>query len=210
MIDFVSIDIETTGLDRDNHQILEIGAVSFRWDPNDLRKGIRDAYFHGYIKWETIIGDPIALCNNTKAGIMQACLDHGQSPLIVMREFHEWLLKQGKKSERSGEIKVIAAGKNFEAFDLQFLKKGWEHVGMPRAADVFRHRVLNPAGYYCRTDDVMPPSLDDCCKRAGVQRKLHTALEDAEAVCDLLEIAVQVGLWVFVDSNLTLEPKEGR
>jgi oligoribonuclease len=60
---YVSIDLETTGLETENHQILSIGAVIE--DTLDTRINVEDLpTFHGVIVHNELTGSPFALNMN--------------------------------------------------------------------------------------------------------------------------------------------------
>jgi len=76
--------------------------------------------------------------------------------------------------------KLTAAGKNFYGFDYGFLKPL-----LPKTD--FRHRALDPIMYYLDPTDCKPPSLEKCCKRAGIELVgHHTAVADAMTVVKLI------------------------
>lgn len=68
---------------------------------------------------------------------------------------------------------LIACGRNFNAFDLQFLKR----LGF---INTFRHRIVDPTVLFMRRGDEYPPSLEESAKRAGLSPKEeHRAMPDA-------------------------------
>ncbi len=166
----VSIDIETTGLDPETCQILEIGAATFEGEE-----------FHCFVD----NGESYALQLNQK--ILQSIAScKNPSPLDFIRSksdvLHVGDVVPFLKAWLPKEFTV--AGKNFAAFDLQFLKKlpGWNiKVG---------HRFIDPGMLYWKPDidgDQLP-NLQTCMKRAGIQGTVsHTALEDANMVLKLIK-----------------------
>ncbi len=82
-------------------------------------------------------------------------------------------------------MRLIAAGKNFAAFDLPFLKC------LPHWRDHIRisQQILDPAVFYLNfKEDERMPSLEECKKRAGFEDTTvtHDALDDALDVIRLL------------------------
>lgn len=173
---YISIDIETTGLDEKVCQILEFAAV---FDDLDLRVPPCD-YFHCYVKpkyGEYYTGDLVGLHMNahTLAAIVknehQNVVDH----MDVIPQFVEWLRGLGLD-------KINIAGKNFVTFDLRFLKDmyGWETVK-------WHKRIIDPAILFFENEDEVLPDMAQCLVRAGIQTNVkHNALEDAMTVIDLV------------------------
>jgi hypothetical protein len=182
---YVSIDIETTGIDPEFSQILEIGAIVDDWvTPVTLLPK-----FHCYVFHNRIIGSAFALQMN--AAILRKIADaeilmektdhcfhpeHGLflRPKTVGGELAQWLMDQGMDPTKP----ILAAGKNFAGFDRPFLQNipGWN---IP-----FFRRVIDPAMLYWLPDiDPVPPSTETCMERAGIPGGVaHTAVEDAMAV----------------------------
>lgn len=194
---FCAIDIETTGLDMENNDIIQFAAVL-----DDLRnpKPLEELpTFTAYFLRNTYRGEAYALAMHTE--IFKTICDYrfgkadnqyGQHEvrfLVVedlMYALGNWFGKNGVKEER-GKYKINIAGKNPGAFDITWLrhhipKDNWGQV-------VFRHRVTDPASHFLdpQVDDV-PPDLALCMKRAGFpdEEVKHTALEDAMMVVKLL------------------------
>jgi len=194
---YVSIDIETTGLDEDTCQVLEIGAVIDDWHtPFTLLPKFRCYVDHG-----TIVGEPYALSMHPKilraiaTGTPQPGPPQIETQLGGWREgkvtiyrpetvtsaFLQWLYHHRL---HLGNEKIIIAGKNFGSFDLQFLKR------LPKFGEYVRikHRIIDPGNLYFNpaTDDG-PPDMSTCMKRAGIQGEVaHTALADAMTVVKLV------------------------
>lgn len=123
---YVSIDLETTGLDPDNCQVLEIGAIIDDW-VSPIEKL---PFFHCYVVHKQIKGEPFALAMNWS--ILRMIADWEKNPDCrflkpheVGRAFAAWLTKNLIDPK-----KVFAAGKNFASFDLAFLRK----LGVPAQA----------------------------------------------------------------------------
>jgi len=181
---YVSIDIETTGLDPENCQILEFGAIIE--DSTNLLNYYKIPKFHRYLKHTFISGSEYAL--NLNAKIIET-IQNGQANNIIKpdeltTQFANWLFFNGFDPNDNGEITITVAGKNFARFDYRFIEKlpYWNNLIK------IRHRIIDPSLYYINwKQDTVPPSLDQCLERAGFNKKVqHLAIEDAWNVVELL------------------------
>jgi oligoribonuclease (3'-5' exoribonuclease) len=178
---FVSLDIETTGLDPETCQILEFGAVIDSLDrPRDERKE-----FQCFVVHDRIVGEPYALAMNHE--ILRILAEKEKYPQYrflrwtdVSYEFSRWL-KQNTPESKSH----TAGGKNFAGFDLRFLRRlpGWkENVRL-------RHRYIDPAELWWNPeiDGTLLPDSDTCLARAEIAKSTaHRALADAHDTCELV------------------------
>jgi len=172
---YVSIDIETLGLDPTCCDIVEFGAVI-----DDFESPLKDLpTFHCYLTKPRNIykGDVYAMFMHSKSSIFEriAKREPGYSYIpedLLDEVFAEWLQEQGYGEKD----KIVVAGKNFSGFDLPFLKT----IGFGTKTRL-HHRVIDPGSMFFdpRIDEV-PPGLEDCLKRAGIEKTVdHTAVEDA-------------------------------
>lgn len=180
---YVSIDIETTGLNPAIHDVLEVGAI-FEDTDNQMPRGWCPT-FHAYLWKPNYTGEAIALAMN--AHILQKIhqLKKDGDTHFLMDEntfgfrFAEFLTKHG-----DGKT-IVAAGKNVTSFDLPFLRRFpyWDHIKI-------RHRALDPTLSYVNwKTDTEPPDLSTCKKRAGLPELVtHEALDDAWDVIELLRL----------------------
>lgn len=179
---YASIDIETTGLDPDTHQILEIGIVLTDTNTREYEKH-RIVILH-----KVITGSLPALAMNAK--LIQEINNQGgksrsySQDLNEMDNVHYVYPTDQVHSILVGIIKnkTTVAGKNFNAFDRLFLSKyGVDHL--------FHRRALDPAELYALPSDLVLPDLQTCLDRAGIEKSVsHTAVEDAMDVIKLLEL----------------------
>jgi DNA polymerase III epsilon subunit-like protein len=180
---YVSIDIETTGLDPETCQILEIGAV---WD--DWTKPIDELpVYHRLVYHKEYRGSAYALAMN--ANLLRHLSGQQEpwwrDPEQVADDFAAWL----KGCGWDGQAALTPAGKNFASFDRQFLKR------LPRFEQAVKlsHRTLDPAILYWQPskDDKLPDSKT-CYERAGLDGKVaHNAVEDALAVVRLVRMGIK-------------------
>ncbi len=182
---YVSIDIETTGLNPENCQILEIGAVI-----DDGTLTIEDCpTFHCYVEHGLILGEPFAVSMHATILRRIATREEGYTYLSVWDvafRFRDFLKQHGLDPENE---KIVVAGKNYASFDARFLSKitSWDKYIKTH------HRILDPAALYWQpeTDGVKLPDTKTCMQRAGIGGEVaHTAVEDATVVVRLIRHAI--------------------
>jgi oligoribonuclease (3'-5' exoribonuclease) len=179
---YVSIDIETTGLNEDTCQVLSIGAVIDDWTTpiEELPQ------YHCYLDNGPIIGTAYALSMHPK--ILRAiatCKYYTKDGIAILEpnkvavDFKGWLARY---SFSFSNTEITPAGKNFDGFDRQFLKR------LPNWNVRMKHRSIDPGNlYYDPSIDDGPPSTEVCMKRAGIEGGVaHTALDDALMVVRLI------------------------
>jgi DNA polymerase III epsilon subunit-like protein len=207
---YVSIDIETTGLNPETCQILSVGLVVE--DTNNIVHLDELPKLEIGIVRENITGELFALNMNKDLlwdlNHYNGCTSNIGRELVSDRTGREYL----KEDQVAGSIltfllandvfadqedrvaKIMcknnpqlyftAAGKNFESFDLKFLER------LPRWKQYFkvRSRVLDPAILFVDwKNDKSLPSLSACKERAGFDSHVsHNAVEDALDVVALL------------------------
>jgi len=198
IMELATQDIETTGLNPEHCQILEIGAVI-----DDGTTPIEDCpTFHCYVDHGLILGEPFAI--SMHATILRRIATHeGEytylQPWEVATCFRDFIKEHGLDSENE---KVFVAGKNFASFDARFLAKltNWKkHLKT-------HHRILDPAALYWQpeTDGAQLPDTKTCMERAGIDGEVaHTAVEDARVVVHLIRKAIDHRRSLVPD-NLTL------
>lgn len=198
---YVSIDLETTGLSHEDHQIIELGAIIE--DSNDpkpyedskkYRRIVlaRDGKYVFSPYAAMINADlikTIAMIEKTgKADFPSSDKNLTNTALYadeLIPDFKLWLSVNGFKENERGVLEVVAAGKNFASFDRQFIHAtpDFQTYGIR-----FHHRTLDPATAYVNWfKDEVPPSTDQAKIRAGLQKGTnHEALADAWDVIQML------------------------
>lgn len=184
---YVSIDIETTGLNHDICEVIEFAAVV---DDLTIQAPLEKLpKFQTYILQDHYVGEPYALGMHAeifkKIANWQKTKANVSSPSDLLLRFHTFLTTLGGYAPGDGVIKINVAGKNFGNFDSKFLEKLPHHNLLVK----FNHRILDPAMLYydpeIDTDGL--PNTEKCMKRAGILGEVqHTALEDAINVVQLL------------------------
>jgi len=184
---YVSIDLETTGTNPSRHQIIEFGAIIENTNKNTELENL--PRFKRIVKHPEYYGQAFALNLNARifaelvqpTGAVTICEAHE-----LAEQFKDFLINNGyHPDEDKNYVRVIAAGKNFAAFDLAFLKQ------LPNWRDHIRisQQILDPAVFYLNfKEDERMPSLEECKKRAGFTDTTvtHDALDDALDVVRLL------------------------
>lgn len=200
---YLSIDIETTGLDPERHQILEFCAVlEDTLDPISLKNL---PAFHTFIIPENneLTGDVYALNMNAEIIDKIKCRNELQDEFTFTKiedltdSFLFWLSKNGFNIKMNGEEDknfrtepITVAGKNFNSFDKLFLSK----VPNFNKCIRFRHRSLDPAILFIDwSKDDAPPSLETCKSRAGIHSPVsHRAQDDALDVIAVLRMTYSI------------------
>jgi len=199
---YFSIDLEMTGLDPNNHQILEFAAIYEDTKTKLSREEIPK--FERIINHKELVGSPVALNLNARLVKILAGLEDvwGNDKRDYMEDYniiglgqlagdfyqfiYENLAKDAAfKSNKDGSITINVAGKNFGTFDLQFINqiKGFKNKVR------ISQRILDPAMFYFEHHDERLPNLLDCKKRAGLKGKVtHKAIEDAWDVVQLIRL----------------------
>jgi oligoribonuclease (3'-5' exoribonuclease) len=179
---YCSIDIETTGIDEETCDIIEIGVVLD--DLKNPKPLDQLATYHTYVLPEGrgYVGEPFALSMHGEIFERISSLD----PDYTYLEANEVGESLSDFFADYFEYKILAAGKNFGSFDLQFLKKLPEFNNWV----TFHHRSLDPSMLYIDlAEDLEPPGLKKCLERAEIGEIAHTALEDALDVVKLIRVA---------------------
>jgi hypothetical protein len=171
---YISIDLETTGLDDSYCQILEFGAAY-----DDETSHISQLKtFRRIVLHKKIVGEPYALWLN--AELLKEIAEY--NPITSPRnlfcqedqllpEFADWLSSIGLNP-----LSVVVAGKNFANFDLQFINR---LPGYGCRVN-FHRRIADPATYYLLPTDKELPNTQTCLKRAGLPEFVaHKAVDDA-------------------------------
>lgn len=202
---YVSIDIETTGLDKDKNQIVEIGAVIDKLGSDTPIKELpkfravlihKEMQINAYCAdlhrdlWPEILtaDELIRDALKTQGNYYDVEKDtHYLQPKEFEIHFYQWLFGQlgivdnrgiAKDSPRYKHlpVKINVAGKNPGNFDIPFIEALPGWQGLVK----FHRRVLDPAILCTTSDDEHIPDLQECLKRCHfVDTVNHTAIGDA-------------------------------
>lgn len=175
----LSIDIETTGLNPEKCSTLEFGAVLFTLAENQPgEKAPRWQTFERLIEHREITGEPYALQMNQKILAELAYVTETHIEIVpegmLPFEFTKWLSQQGV----TPSDKATIVGKNYDAFDRQFLERmvDWKRLVNP----LVERRVLDVGSLFFNPENGKVQNLEGCLKTVGCDTVVsHRALQDA-------------------------------
>ena len=196
---YISIDLETTGLDPQTCQILQIGAIIE--DTNDVKPISELPTFNCVIEHPHYTGSAYAFNMNMNlieiiAGMEKIPREERGdyrkkhnilTPQMVATAFANWAAFNG--CEVDGDRVIInAAGKNFAAFD-----KVWLETLIPtwNTKVKIRNRIIDPAVLVTDwKNDQSLPGLGKCKERIGLENHVtHDGLDDAIDVVEVIRKA---------------------
>lgn len=198
---FISINIETTGLDPEYCQILQIGAViedTLNVVPVDQLPKFKCIVEHAKYTGQAFALDmnqPILsilakLQTSNKEDRLAIRSEYNILPeSLVAQSFSMWLNSNGlgPVNETVSQISITVAGKNFATFDKLFLEKlsGWTNKIQ------IRQRIIDPSILLMDWQmDKSLPNLQTCMDRCKLTRKVaHEALQDALDVVRVIRTA---------------------
>lgn len=198
---YLSVDIETTGLDENENQIIEFGAIIE--DSNNPKTYEESKKYRRVLlarDGKYVFGSYAAKIN---AGLIEMIshiengksVDFSNNPNLtqtaffsdeLMSDFKIWLLANGFKENSHGVIQIVSAGKNFGGFDKRFI-----NTLEPETYGIkFNYKSIDPTTPFIDwVNDTQPPSTDECKKRAGLTGDVkHEALADAWDIIQLLRL----------------------
>jgi hypothetical protein len=205
---YVSIDIETSGLDHTKHSVLSIGAIIE--DTEKKLPFLECPRFNAIVLQNEIVGSPRAIAMNKEIISLTGDYLEGTDEVRellnsksgyqflekedVAKAFYSFLWSNGFSTTtpplepvidgRTKSITINVAGKNFGTFDKLFLQElpWWQKLIRTR------QRVLDPA-ILCVDwkNDTSLPSLTQCKEKLGIEGIVtHNALDDAWDVIEIL------------------------
>lgn len=183
---YVSIDIETTGLNPHIHDIVEFGAViDDLANPQPIEKL---PTFQAILVQDHYRVTPYCMTLHQRLWSEIQERDENDHRFMAIDDlptaFYNFLSKNGYPyNEKKEAYDLTVAGKNFASFDLLFLKEQcfWHGIN-------FKHRTLDPAVLYLDPKiDTELPGMGLCLKRAGINEEVtHGAVPDALQVIKLI------------------------
>lgn len=167
----ISLDIETTGLDKVNHSILQVGAVFV-----DTNNYMNDRCIKFNIKHNEVKGSLFAL--NMNADLINEIVynnskgEEEHNIGTIINNFAKSFIKDDK---------YTIIGKNAAVFDIPFINnKSHEPLACHR-------RIMDIGTLYTDTNDTTVPNLSECFNKLDIEHIIeHDALTDAIDVAYLL------------------------
>lgn len=159
----IIFDTETTGLDKNDDRVIEIGAVEL------INRFATGRTFHVYINPQGRVIHPDA---QRVHGISASDLADKPNFGAIADQFCEFI----------DGAKLVAHN---ASFDTEFINAEFARLGLP---PVTNDRVIDTLQLARRKHPMGPNSLDALCKRYGIDnshRTLHGALLDAELLAEV-------------------------
>lgn len=176
---YISLDIETTGLDKKKCQVLEVAAVY-----DDLVSPISELPTQSWwVDWPLLKGEPTAFAMHAASGLLQEyAVARRLDSEHVMPGLFEFVNKCGLDPTR-----LQLAGKNVLSFDWPFLERlPYGNIIKPR------HRAYDPGQMFFVPSDDSPPDLKECLRRA----KAPDIVIQHRALSDALDVVFCVRTWM--------------
>jgi hypothetical protein len=179
-VNYFSIDIETTGLDENTCQIIELAAV---YDDGSDKPVEQLAFFRRAVRHDVYRGEAYAL--SMHAALFKELADKNAAvcyPAELAVLLRRWMFSVVPRPAPFQPVPYNVAGKNFAGFDLRFLRKlpAWEKIPI-------NHRYLDIGSALWRPGDAEVPGTSECMRRLGIVGDVsHTALGDARDVCRMI------------------------
>jgi len=158
---YISLNVQTTGLDPDKHQILELAAIA-----EDTTEDVNInelPLFHAYIKRDNYIGSAEGLSLNieTLKYLASDNLKDLWDERCLAEELFRWMCNNiGSASYCFEDNEITLAGKNIGSFDYQFLKK---LPDSERLIYSISHNFIDPTMLYMDfKNDICLPSTRVC------------------------------------------------
>ncbi len=176
---YLSIDIETTGLDPEKCNILEIACIIEDTEKKLPREECPQ--FNFYIHNDYYSFEPDALEMNFKLIERINTVRRTYGDVLTRIDELEGILSNFL--DVYGIENITLAGANLEGFDMKFLSKH-----LPNLLKRFNRRAIEPAHFFVDWEkDEKLPTLQECKKRAGIKGDVaHNALDDAWDVIQVL------------------------
>lgn len=190
---YASIDLETTGLDPKQCQILQVGMIlDDTANPDIPLKNLPKLDL--IIKYDHIVGEPYAL--NMNSNLLKTIAEGKDQRLIepnqLFDKITEFLADNGYGPDKQGNYRITVAGKNVGSFDVQFLKSHqYNYLYEPNNL-IINHKAIELGSLmFNPLADSHIPSLDECLKIAGIDKSVtHDAVDDAMDVVKCIRYVI--------------------
>lgn len=173
---YISIDIETTGLEPERDHILEFAAVA--WTSNDYPVESLLSFVR-LVDPGRISGSAYALDMNARL-IKRLAAGEGSPLANTLNGFTNWLVDMGVTDKNPVHI----IGKNFAAFDWLFLKQSRQWPAR------LIHRRFLDANAFAATSEGVPSMGDVHLNGVVIPGEPHEALYDARYALEIVRQAL--------------------
>ena len=180
MYKYISVDIETTGLDPSTCQIIEFAAVIDDFSTLKTKSIDELPSISFKIEHDLYKGQSYALWLNS--GIFEEIINTNG---VIVKEDQVIPLFSQFLDSFYGTDTINFTGKNFASFDLQFINKLANFSSLRR----YHHRILDVGSlYFDPFKDKVLPDTKACIDRAGLEipESNHRALDDAKIIIKLI------------------------
>lgn len=197
-MEYFSIDIETTGIDKDQGVIIQFAAIYE--NTNNILPYEKIPKFQRLLEHKVYYGGAYAINMHTKlwaklAGLER--LDYAKvkeykeehsitTPDSLVNEFTTFVKQCNPDLIKFSKPNIQVAGKNAALFDIPWLM---HHIPEWKEKVRIKQRVLDPAILFTNfKDDPSLPNLEQCKERAKLSdtHVSHDALDDAWDVIQIL------------------------
>lgn len=187
---YLSLDLETTGLDPQKDQILMVGAVVEDTEHAEVLVE-KLPTFGCYVKHDRYEGDAFAIgMNGWIFDIISGRVKNKNEYPIYNGSCDQFdndawahnlnlFLNKYFPSVNNKWPKIVLTGKNVAKFDYHFLPESLQSR--------FHHRMIDPGSCFIDWSKDLPPSLDNLKKDLSIEGEItHDAIEDARDVIRVL------------------------
>lgn len=201
---YISLDIETTGTDREHSEILEVG-----WVIEDGMGRVDDLIKRNYIVDRKVIlyGEIFALDMNARIfkALKNKDADVRNSEEICrqLAEDLEYCSRIAVKWDKDHGInntgdkvnkKITFGGKNFSGFDGQFIAPFMRQNGFGQNYEsLVQHRALDVGPMYAEEFGYVPSLQEICDRHMNGKVVSHKAVDDALLVVNLIRNKMRLG-----------------
>ena len=209
----VSIDIETTGVNKLKDQICQVGAVIFDTASETFNPKVMSWYvkldpsdIHGSLFAIKMNADILDICTAKWPEKFDA-FDIMEKMLITKETFADtfkWWLDNNDAYDE-GEKSIVFAGKNVGLFDIPFMENFFDNFSSIR----YKHRLMDPTPLCTLPNDTVPPDLKTCIDRTfgGSHQVKHLGYCDAMDVAMILYAKIR-NLWSEEEKKKVIECAE--
>jgi oligoribonuclease (3'-5' exoribonuclease) len=204
---YISVDLETTGVNLEKSEILEIGAVY-----DDGVSAIESLTKMEFIIQLDVITHAEPYAVNMNARLFKAMARREGVSLMLAFDSITELFRQGaiaaaewdQANKFNPRNKIYIAGKNAASFDIPILKSFLKRHEYPSKVlfDSIHYQVLDVGSMYYAEFGGRIPSLSEISARAGRAEVTHKALDDAMDVVYATRAKMKDSRWATIGDKI--------